>query len=64
MEIVLLCKYKKLDANKRIFKLNPYVDPHGLLRGGGGIQNPLIQQEIQHQVLLTNDLTITSQLVS
>ena len=63
-EIVLLSKQKKLESNNRLFKLDPYVDAQGVLRVGGRIRKSLIQQEIQHTVLLSKDCRITNLIVS
>ena len=63
-EIVLLSKQKKLESNNKLFKLDPYVDAQGVLRVGGRIRKSLIQQEIQHTVLLSKDCRITNLIVS
>ena len=63
-EIVLLSKQKKLESNNRLFKLDPYVDVQGVLRVDGRIRKSLIQQEIQHRVLLSKDCRITNLIVS
>ena len=65
-EIVLLSKLKKLEANNRLFKLNPYVDAQGVLRVEGRIQKSLIhiEQEIQHHMLFPKDCRITNLIVS
>ena len=63
-EIVLLSKQKKLESNNRLFKFDPYVDAQGVLRVGGRIRKSLIQQEIQHTVLLSKDCRITNLIVS
>ena len=63
-EIVLLSKQKKLESNNRLFKLDPYVDAQSVLRVGDRIRKSLIQQEIQHTVLLSKDCRITNLIVS
>ena len=63
-EIALLSKQKKLEVNNRIFKLDPYVDAQGVLRVDGRIQKSLVQQEIQHPMLLPKDCRITNLIVS
>ena len=65
-EIVLLNKLKKLEANNRLFKLNPYVDAQGVLRVEGRIQKSLIhnEQEIQHHMVFPKDCRITNLIVS
>lgn len=47
---------EKLEANCRLFKLEPYFDAKYALRVGGRIQKSLTQQGIQHSVLLPRDL--------
>ena len=54
-EVVLLSKQKKLEANYRFFKLESYVDAQYTLKVGGRTQKSLIQQGIQHPVLLPKD---------
>ena len=54
---------QKLEANNRLFKLGSYVDTQGALRVGGRISKSLIQQEIQHPVLLPQDCRITNLIV-
>ena len=63
-EIALLNKQKKLEANNMLFKPDPYVDAQGALRVGGRILKSLIQQEIQHNILLPKNCRITNLIVS
>lgn len=55
----MLSKQYKLEANNRLFKLDPYVNAQSVLRVGCTIQKSLIQQEIKHLVLLQKDCSIS-----
>ena len=63
-EFTLLNKKKKLEVNKRIFKLDPHVDTKYVFRVGGRIRKSLVQQEIQHPMLLPKDCRMTNLIVS
>ena len=63
-EIALLSKQKNLEVNNRIFKLGAYIDAQGVLRVGGRIRKSMVQQEIQHLMLLPEDCRITNLIVS
>ena len=63
-EIALLSKHKKSDVNNKIFKIDPYIDAQGVLRVGGRTRKSLVQQGIQHPILLPKDCRITNLIVS
>ena len=63
-EIALLSKQKELDVYGRIFELDPCIDAQGVLRVGGRIQKPLVQEEIQDPMLLPKGCRITNLIVS
>ena len=63
-EMILLSKQKELEANKGLFKLDLYADAQGVLRVGIMIRKSLIQQKIQHPVLLLKNCRITNLIVS
>ena len=56
-------KQKEFEVNNRIFKLDPFVDAQVVLRVAGRIRKSLVQQEIQHPILLPKDCRITNLIV-
>ena len=56
-------KQKEFEVNNRIFKLDPFVDVQVVLTVAGRIRKFLVQQEIQHPILLPKDCRITNLIV-
>ena len=57
-ELISLGKRKCLKSCSSIVKLDPFIDDEGILRVGRGIQRSVLENEIQHPVLLPKSCRI------
>ena len=62
-ELKDIISYKQVSSKSKLYSLNPFIDPLGLLRVGGRLTNAPIPFEQKHPVILASNNPLTVLLI-
>lgn len=63
-EIHELCSTQSIKGTSPLYKLDPYLDEHGIIRVGGRLKKGDMPEEVKHPIILPKESHVTKLLIS